>query len=87
MEAVHENLESSLIFVRTRRSTSMLNWPRDRYTLYDWTDSARLTQLTKGEMSAKTTYQRSAKGPVAISECSADGKYITIENTGRKVKN
>ena len=48
-------------------------------------DSARVSQLTKGEMSAKTTYQRSAKGPVAISECSADGKYITLENTGRKV--
>jgi len=47
-------------------------------------DSARVSQLTKGEMSAKTTYQRSAKGPVAISECSADGKYITLENTGRK---
>jgi intermediate filament protein if len=38
----------------------------------------------KGEMSAKTTYQRSAKGPVAIAECSADGKSVTLENTGRK---
>jgi len=41
--------------------------------------------LMKGEMSAKTTYQRSAKGPVSIADCSADGKYITLENTGRKV--
>jgi intermediate filament protein if len=48
-------------------------------------DSAtRVTQVVKGEMSAKTTYQRSAKGPVAIAECSADGKFITLENTGRK---
>ena len=39
----------------------------------------------KGEMSAKTTYQRSAKGPVSISECAADGRFITVENTGRKV--
>jgi intermediate filament protein if len=38
----------------------------------------------KGEMSAKTTYQRSAKGPVSIPESAADGKYIVIENTGRK---
>jgi len=45
----------------------------------------RTTQVIKGEMSAKTTYQRSAKGPVSISECSADGKYISLENTGRKV--
>jgi len=40
--------------------------------------------VIKGEMSAKTTYQRSAKGPIAIQECSPDGKYIVIENTGRK---
>ncbi len=36
-------------------------------------------------MSAKTTYQRSAKGPVSINECSADGKYVQLENTGRRV--
>jgi len=35
-------------------------------------------------MSAKTTYQRSAKGPVSISECAADGRYVALENTGRK---
>lgn len=46
--------------------------------------SMRTTQVIKGEMSAKTTYQRSAKGPVSISECSADGKYVSLENTGRK---
>jgi len=39
----------------------------------------------KGEMSAKTTYQRSAKGPVTIPECSPDGKFVVVENTGRKV--
>lgn len=44
----------------------------------------KVSQVVKGEMSAKTTYQRSAKGPVTISECSADGKYIAIENTGRR---
>jgi len=48
-------------------------------------DSAlRVSQVVKGEMSAKTTYQRSAKGPVSIAECSADGKFIIVENTGRK---
>ncbi len=45
----------------------------------------RVSQVVKGEMSAKTTYERSAKGPVSIVECSADGKYIALENTGRKV--
>jgi len=38
----------------------------------------------RGEMSAKTTYQRSAKGNVSIAECSADGRYIILENTGKK---
>jgi intermediate filament protein if len=46
--------------------------------------SLKVSQVVKGEMSAKTTYQRSAKGPVSISECSADGKFIALENTGRK---
>jgi len=41
----------------------------------------------KGEMSAKTTYQRSAKGPISIAETSADGKFIVLENTGRKEEN
>ncbi|ESN91852.1 hypothetical protein HELRODRAFT_90252, partial [Helobdella robusta] len=51
----------------------------------DHSDSSlRMSQLIKGEMSAKTTYQRSAKGPISIAECATDGKFITIENTGRK---
>ena len=47
--------------------------------------SMRVSQVVKGEMSAKTTYQKSAKGPVSIAECAADGKSITLENVGRKV--
>jgi len=46
--------------------------------------SLKVSQVVKGEMSAKTTYQRSAKGPVSIMECSADGKYVCLENTSRK---
>jgi len=46
--------------------------------------SLRVSQVVKGEMSAKTTYQRSAKGAVSVMECAADGKYITLENTSRK---
>uniref|UniRef100_A0A1I8ITN1 IF rod domain-containing protein n=1 Tax=Macrostomum lignano TaxID=282301 RepID=A0A1I8ITN1_9PLAT len=42
--------------------------------------------LVKGEMSAKTTYQRTAKGNVSIQECSPDGKFVLLENTGKKVK-
>lgn len=46
--------------------------------------SLKVSQVVKGEMSAKTTYQRSAKGPVSINECSADGKYVCLENTSRR---
>jgi len=49
--------------------------------------TTRVSQVMKGEMSAKTTYQRSAKGPISISEVSADGKFISLENTGRKEEN
>lgn len=38
----------------------------------------------KGEMSAKTTYQRSAKGNISIAETAADGKFIALENTSSK---
>jgi len=46
--------------------------------------SLKVSQVVKGEMQAKTTYQKSAKGPVAIAECGADGKFIVLDNTGRK---
>lgn len=34
----------------------------------------------RGEVSAKTTYQRTANGPVAIAETHPEGKYIVLEN-------
>jgi intermediate filament protein if len=49
--------------------------------------SLKVSQTVKGEMQAKTTYQKSAKGPVAIAECSAEGKFIVLDNTGRKEEN
>jgi intermediate filament protein if len=48
---------------------------------------ASMGSMAKGEISAKTTYQKSAKGPVAISECPPDGKFVQIENTGTKEEN
>jgi len=39
--------------------------------------------VTRSEMSAKTTYQRSAKGPISITECSPDGKFLVLENTNK----
>jgi intermediate filament protein if len=63
---------------------SMYNTMTSSVTMSGDDATTRVNQLTRGEMSAKTTYQRSAKGPVAIAECSADGKFIMLENTGRK---
>jgi len=71
--------------------SSMLNdWSEGDVQEVTWlTDSCVVLEVDtviKGEMSAKTTYQRSAKGPVAIQECSPDGKFVVLENTGRKVR-
>jgi intermediate filament protein if len=46
-----------------------------------------VSQSVRGNITAKTTYQRSAKGPVNIGECAADGSYISLENTSRKDEN
>jgi intermediate filament protein if len=37
----------------------------------------------RGEMSTRTTFQRSAKGNISIAECEPDGKFIVLENTHR----
>lgn len=47
--------------------------------------SMRVSSTARGDMSARTTFHRSTKGPLSITDCSADGKFIIIENTGRKV--
>uniref|UniRef100_A0A914Y582 LTD domain-containing protein n=1 Tax=Panagrolaimus superbus TaxID=310955 RepID=A0A914Y582_9BILA len=41
------------------------------------------TRNVRGEVQTKTTFQRSAKGNVTISECEPNGKFITLENTHR----
>jgi len=46
-----------------------------------------VSQSVRGNITAKTTYQRSAKGPVNIGECAADGSYISLENTSRRDEN
>jgi len=37
----------------------------------------------RGEVSTRTTFQRSAKGNVTISECDPDGKFVILENSHR----
>jgi intermediate filament protein if len=40
-------------------------------------------RTVRGEMSTRTTFQRSAKGNVTIAECDPDGKFIVLENSHR----
>lgn len=40
-------------------------------------------RIITSETKSKTTFQRSAKGPISICECSPDGKVIIIENTSK----
>lgn len=44
-------------------------------------DSQVSMKMMRGEVSAKTTYQRTSTGPIAISEVDTEGKFITLENT------
>jgi len=49
-------------------------------SILNGTDSTKISQT---EMQAKTTFQRSAKGPINIDECSPDGKFIQLANTSK----
>ena len=42
--------------------------------------ASQQVMVTKSEVASKKTYQRSSKGPVAITECCPDGEFILIEN-------
>lgn len=43
-------------------------------------DSHLSMKMMRGEVSAKTTYQRTANGPVSIAEANPEGKFIMLEN-------
>lgn len=45
------------------------------------------SSITTGSMSQKTHFQRSAKGPLAISQVEPNGAWVEVENTGRKEEN
>lgn len=45
------------------------------------------TRSVRGEVSTKTTFQRSAKGNVTIAECDPNGKFIMLENSHRSKVN
>jgi len=77
--------EETRLTSRSQMESLQYGSSSDRSTLRD--DGYGGSSLAKGEMSARTTYQRSAKGPITISDAPPDGKFVRIENTGRKEEN
>lgn len=39
----------------------------------------------RGELTARTQFDKSYKGAISIDECSPDGRYIVITNNGNTV--
>jgi intermediate filament protein if len=76
--------EESRVSFRSAVDSWSNSFSGDSEKLSSFQEAALSAAPVKGEMSAKTTYQKSAKGPVSIPECGSDGKYISLENTGRK---
>jgi len=42
--------------------------------------ASQQVMVTKSEVASKKTYQRSSKGPVAITECCPEGEFVLLEN-------
>merc|ERR1719370_2133849 len=42
--------------------------------------ASQQVSVIKSEVASKKTYQRSSKGPVAITECDPEGEFILLEN-------
>lgn len=67
---------------RSQHMSAVSNW----WLLKIADNSMRASlRIIKSELSANTTQKKSASGPVAISHCSPDGKYVALENSGTKV--
>merc|ERR1719289_158191 len=49
--------------------------------------ASQQVMVTKSEVASKKTYQRSSKGPVAITECCPEGEFVLLENKKGKDQN
>jgi len=84
--AYRKLLESEETRIQSRSTMESLQYGGGGSGFGQSTKDESMGSLAKGEMSARTTYQRSAKGPITISDCPPDGKVIRIENTGKRTK-
>jgi len=85
--AYRKLLEGEETRISSRSTMESLQYGGGGSDMHQSTRDESMSSLAKGEMSARTTYQRSAKGPITISDCPPDGKFVRIENTGRKDEN
>jgi intermediate filament protein if len=85
--AYRKLLEGEETRISSRSTMESLQYGGGSHDLHSSHRDESMSSLAKGEMSARTTYQRSAKGPITISDCPPDGKFVRIENTGRKDEN
>jgi hypothetical protein len=52
------------------------------YFLFQWITIHLIFRFSIA-LESRTTIHKSAKGPISVAECEAQGKYIIIENTSR----
>ncbi|XP_064650337.1 70 kDa neurofilament protein-like [Lineus longissimus] len=72
-------------WTRQHGSEAHLKWLEGFMSSAEHSESKGISQsMAAGEMSAKTTYQRSAKGNISIKDAASDGKSVTLENTGNR---
>lgn len=86
-EEAHANRvqHSSTTKISTTTNTKIIDYPTPSppFRPQPPTPNIPETKINQTEMQAKTTFQRSAKGPINIDECSPDGKYIQLANTSK----
>ena len=49
------------------------------FPIFRLQDSQISMKMMRGELAAKTTYQRTSKGPVSIKEADSQGCFIALE--------
>ncbi|XP_050415684.1 60 kDa neurofilament protein isoform X3 [Patella vulgata] len=70
-----------VVNVQNRGSARLSDIVNVSSSQYESSDSNLGMKMMRGEVSAKTTYQRTQNGPIAIADVNPEGKYIMLENT------
>ncbi|OAF71124.1 hypothetical protein A3Q56_01109 [Intoshia linei] len=93
LRSINKNLDNSenssdyKYWSKENRNYDDNNTHISRHSIPTSDGTIKVNQVVKGELSAKTTYRRTAKESIAVTDCSLSGNYICIENTGTKDEN